>query len=331
MTHSISRYDTQSATETVSTVKPTESRAIDSSKSTQSLYVSVEYVKYHCLSQAVVTTLLAPMDRVQSIMLVQKELHRTGALHTELMSSLRCVKYLVRTEGKRSLWRGNFIQLVSILPTILAQLFIALPMENLIISSTPCTSQSGFEATGFAASLGGAVAASMISYPLDYVHFRLAVDLRSPYTMRYSFRHSLDFFASRVFTEAPHLLYTGFGVYILGSVVYRAMHHLLFSMIDQYIPPVAEDNYWRPIIIQNMCGLSVACTATAGLHPLNLIRRRMMVAVMRNRFRYASAMQCARTILYNEGVRGLYRGWAVTMTRLIAATQLHLLIQQLRS
>ncbi|KAG5485229.1 hypothetical protein CUR178_06589 [Leishmania enriettii] len=287
-----------------------------------STIISVEYIQRLWLMRAISRTVLAPLERVKYVMQCQKELQRTGALQCEFKTVWACVRYLKQMEGVRSFWRGNFIQVVSLLPILLAQIFIAYPTQSLIFNSFVVHSAAGYTMASYAALLGGALAATTVSYPLEYARFRLAVDVKSRAGAPYQFRNSFAFYSHPVMSECPHFLYRGLTLFIFGSVVYQSVHNVLLNLVAPYVPPDDEDNGWTPAIIQTVCGLTVSGTTTLCLHPVDLVRHRMMVAVMEDRLRYSSAMTCVARIAQKEGIRGFFRGGTVTLTKMMAATGL---------
>ncbi|KPA74330.1 putative mitochondrial adp/ATP carrier-like protein [Leptomonas pyrrhocoris] len=287
-----------------------------------STFISVEYIQQLWLLRSVSRTLLAPIERVKYVMQCQKELQRTGAIQCEFKTVWSCVRYLKQMEGTRRFWRGNLIQVVSLLPILLAQIFIAYPTQSFIFNSCPVHTAAGYTVASYAALLGGAVAATTVSYPLEYARFRLAVDVKSQVGASYEFRNSFAFFSHPVLSECPHYFYRGLTLYIFGSVVYQAVHNVLLNVVAPYVPPEEDSSSWAPAIIQTIAGLTVSGTTTLCLHPVDLVRHRMMIAVMEDRLRYASMMECATQIAQREGLRGFFRGGTVTLTKMIAATGL---------
>lgn len=290
-----------------------------------STLISVEYIQRLWLLRAASRTLLAPIERVKYVMQCQKELQRTGALQCEFKTVWSCVRYLKHMEGARSFWRGNLIQVVSLLPILLAQIFIAYPTQSFIFNACPVHSAAGYTVASYAALLGGAIAATTVSYPLEYARFRLAVDVKSRVGQPYQFRNSFAFFSHPVLSECPHYFYRGLTLYIFGSVVYQSVHNALLSLVAPYVPPEEEDSSWVPAIVQTIAGLTVSGTTTLCLHPVDLVRHRMMITVMEDRLRYSSMMECVTKIAQQEGLRGFFRGGTVTLTKMMAATGLVLL------
>lgn len=316
-------------------------------------YISVLDIQRLCVLRAIHRTLMAPLDRIKFVMQSQKELQRLGTLRHELPSSLHCARHLLRMEGGRSFWRGNLIQVVSVLPITLAQLFIAVPTQSFLFNLTPTHSALSYTIASYLSLVGAALAASMVSYPLDFARFRLAVDVKAYKTAPYEFRHSLAFFSHPVLNECPHYLYRGLGLFVLGSLVFQTVHGALLQLVGPYVPPdysyaeagsgsegdngsgdvfstsnqqqqqpVRRHGGWTPMLVQTTCGFTIASVATLCLHPVDLVRRRLMVSVTDDRLRYKSAWQCVQRIARREGLRGFYRGACITLVRMLVGTSL---------
>lgn len=290
--------------------------------------VTVEELQRLWLLRSVSRTILAPMDRVKFVMQCQRELQRLGTLPGDFRNTWACVRHLYQMEGPRSFWRGNLIQVVALLPIMLSHLLIAIPTQTFIFEMWPAQGRLGYTCASFAALIGGATASSMLSYPLEHARFRLAVDVKPYRGAPYRLRHSLAFFSQPVLNDSPHLLYKGLMLYMFGSLVYRAMYSMLTDMLSPYIPPELEDSNWRPVVVQTVCGMSIAATSTILLHPVDLVRHRLMVTVAEENLRYPSAMHCVGRILQHEGIRGFYRGVGITLARMVVASSL--LIFELR-
>ncbi|KEG09808.1 putative mitochondrial carrier protein [Trypanosoma grayi] len=285
-------------------------------------YVSVENIQRLWIGKAVGRTLIAPLDRVKFVLQCQKELQRLGTLEGSFRGAWHCARHLAAVEGHRSFWRGNLIQVVSLLPITIAQIFIALPTQTFVFNACPHHSALGYTAATYTAAISGALAASMVSYPLDYARFRLAVDLKPYRGAAYEYRHSMAFFSQPMLNEYPHLLYKGLGLYVLGSLLYQSVHDGMLNVIWPFIPPETPESGYGTIAAQVATGLVVSALSTLCLHPIDTVRRRMMIAATEEDLRYPSTLHCMRHILRTEGAMGFYRGAAFTLARMVATTAL---------
>ncbi|RNF07014.1 putative mitochondrial carrier protein [Trypanosoma conorhini] len=285
-------------------------------------YVSVENIQLLWLSGAIGRTIIAPLDRVKFILQCQGELQRLGTLDGSFRGAGHCVRHLASIEGYRSFWRGNLIQVISLLPITIAQIFIALPTQTFVFNAFPHHSAATYTASFYAAHISGALAASMVSYPLDFARFRLAVDIKPFRGASYEFRHSLAFFSQPVLSESPHLLYKGLCLYVFGSLLYQTVHNGILRVVEPFVLPETPESGYGTIAAQVGTGLTVSALSTLCLHPIDTVRRRMMIAATEDDLRYSSSMHCARHIMRTEGPAGFYRGGLFALVRMVATTAL---------
>lgn len=289
---------------------------------TSDYYVSVGSVQLLWLSRTLGRTFIAPFDRVKFILQCQRELQRLGTLQGSFRGARHCVKHLVAIEGWRSLWRGNLIQVISLLPITIAQIFIALPTQSFVFDAFPHYSTWGFTFASYVAVLAGALAAATVSYPFEFARFRLAVDIKRSHGASYEYRHSLAFFSHPVLNESPHLLYKGLGLYVLGSIVYQSAHNGMLNIFGLFVPPETPEGGYGVIAAQVGAGLTVSALSTLCLHPVDTVRRRMMIAATEDDLRYPSTVDCVRHIMRTEGPIGFYRGAAFSLVRVMVTTAL---------
>ncbi|CBH13136.1 ADP/ATP mitochondrial translocase, putative [Trypanosoma brucei gambiense DAL972] len=284
--------------------------------------ISVQSLQVACVQKCCLCTIVAPLDRIKFVMQCQKELQRTGVLDRTFRSSWHCFRCIHSIEGIRSFWRGNLVQVGSLLPVTAAHMLLGGPMQMWVYNNFPRAFPFGHSAATYASILCGALAVSAVSYPLEFARFRLAVDLRRSPCDLYDYRHSLAFFAQSVFSEAPHLLYAGFGLYVTGSIIYGVMYTGLTQQVLSRLP--SEPEGYTATVVQVGAGVGVSAVSTLGLHPLDTMRRRMMIAVTMDGLRYASARHCFHHILSTEGIAGFYRGAAFTMVRMVYISSLYM-------
>ncbi|EAN99440.1 putative mitochondrial carrier protein [Trypanosoma cruzi] len=285
-------------------------------------YVSVENIQLLWLSKTIGRTLIAPLDRVKFILQCQGELRRLGTLDGSFSGAWHCMRHLAAVEGLRSFWRGNLIQVVSLLPITIAQIFIALPTQTFVFNAFAHHSALTYTFSFYAAHICGALAASMVSYPLDFARFRLAVDIKPFRGASYEYRHSLAFFSHPVLSESPHLLYKGLGLYVFGSLLYQTVHSGILNIVEPFVLPETSDSGYGAIAAQIGTGLTASALSTLCLHPIDTVRRRMMIAATEDDLRYSSSMHCVRHIMRTEGPVGLYRGAFFSLVRMVATTTL---------
>ena len=286
--------------------------------------ISTYEIHSQCAFSAVGKTLVAPMDRVKYLLQSQGEMLRVGRLQVPFDGAWDCFRRIVAVEGFGGLFRGNIIQIVGLLPTALATSLVAIPAQSVAFEIlTERTPLSEF-LVNVASGVIGASAAAIISYPLDFARFRLAMDFKPHMCCRYEFRHTVDILAHPVISECPHLIYRGFSIYILGSFLYRAVFYTTFLCVAPFLPH--EGSSSSVMLKQALAGYAMVSLSTVALYPLDTVRRRMMYAVTEDVFSYRSFVEACRSIAQREGPRGFYRGAAFTVARGSVTSVLALLV-----
>eukprot|EP00758_Cryptobia_borreli_P004180 Tbor_TRINITY_DN422_c0_g1::TRINITY_DN422_c0_g1_i1::g.3149::m.3149/K05863/SLC25A4S, ANT; solute carrier family 25 (mitochondrial adenine nucleotide translocator), member 4/5/6/31 len=266
-------------------------------------------------------TIVAPFDRVKFLLQSQGELRRLGKIESIYGGVIPCLHRIIHNEGVSSLWRGNMIQVASIMPTIAAQSFLGAPACKATFDVLPHSTPISFTIAAFCSGLVGGLAGSLASYPLDLARYRMACDVKPHAAGRYDFKSSLSFFSHRNMVDNPHLYYRGIGLFIGGSILYRSLFQSMFLLIQPFLPH--DDPYqdppnhfsWRTFLCQTMAFYSIGMLVTLALYPLDTVRKRLMLSLNHEGFQYRNAQQCCKTILRAEGWRGLYRGVLITMIR----------------
>lgn len=297
------------------------------SPSSGGLTVSVEQLQFMCVTKAFAKTVIAPLDRVKYMLQCQGELMRLGRIDTFFSGARGCMQHVHALEGPRSFWRGNLVQVGGILPTALAQAFIALPTQRIVFDLLPHATAGSYTVASFASGIAGAAASSIVSYPLDFARFRMAVDMRAFPGCPYEFRHSMDLFSHPAMLEAPHNAYRGLSLYIAGSLLYRSVYLSVFQLVVPYLPTDEQcERSKAAMAVQVLTAFGMVSVATLWLYPLDTVRRRMMLAVTHDEGQYLSAAHCFRTILKAEGPAGFFRGAGFTVCRGALTTGLAMLI-----
>lgn len=271
--------------------------------------IDVQEFQTAFLMQSIGKTLISPLDRVKFLLQSQGELHRLGKLERPYGSAYVCFRRILALEGVRSFWRSNVIQIGAIIPSSLAQIFVGFPAQRVVFEILPHDSAASFTAASLISGIVGAMAAQCISYPFDFARFRMACDIKPYSGGRYDYKHSLALISHPNIVESPHLAYKGFGLFIMGSLLYKGVYMSLLQMIAPFLPADDDEHVrMKTIISQTAAGFFAMTSAMLWMYPLDTVRRRMMLSVNHEEYEYRSVQQCVRTILRSEGPRGFYRG-----------------------
>jgi len=152
---------------------------------------------------------------------------------------------------------------------------------------------------------GGAAGATSLTavYPLDFGRTRLAADVGSGADRE--FNGLVDCLAKTAKKDGPQGLYRGFGISVIGIVMYRAAYFGMFDTGKAIMFPDA-----KAANVFAMWGFAQCVTVSAGIlsYPLDTVRRRLMMDSGRTDKMYGGTMDCFKKIAADEGPRAFFKG-----------------------
>ena len=259
---------------------------------------------------AVSKTLNAPFNRVVTLLQTQDANPRVSSVNHAIgiprYTGIFNVLYRVTKEqGVLAHWRGNLPYVVGWLPTqafhfafkdSLKSLFPKYNMKKQFWPWFGCNMASG--------ALVGACSA-VITYPFHFAHVRLQADVGVEPTYHHhrvagpgrEFAGMVDVFRKNV---GPPL-YTGLGVSILGTVVYRAAY---FGFYDSAIGMFKPTN----VMFKFFIAQGVVLSAGLASYPFELVQHRLIMQAGATEPIYTGTLDCVRKIVKTEGTSGLFKG-----------------------
>ena len=212
---------------------------------------------------------------------------------------------IIRTEGLRSLWKGNGVTIVHRIPYSAANFWTYEKINELwkeyIPSQGPLA--SGDVTRRLVAGGTAGLFACSLSYPLDLVRTRLAA--QTTYVYYKGIGHALS---TIVKEEGVLGLYSGLGATLMQVAPSLAINYAAYETTrSAWLEYRGETT---PTV-----GMSLTCGSIAGLisstatFPLDLVRRRLQLqGQMRSSKVYRSYVGAFHDIIKTEGWRGLYAG-----------------------
>ena len=255
-------------------------------------------------SAAVSKTVVAPIERVKLLLQVQdanknipKEMRYSGIGD--------CFKRVVSEQGVPALWRGNLANVVRYFPTQALNFACKDHYKKYLCPYDP-KKQPGKFFIGNCASGGAAGATSLcFVYPLDFARTRLAADVGSGGERE--FTGLINCLTKTASTGGVSSLYNGFGISVVGIVMYRASY---FGLYDTGKVMLFDDYKKAPFLAQ--WGMAQVVTVVAGIasYPLDTVRRRLMMTSGKKGadVMYTGTMDCFRKILADEGPKAFFKG-----------------------
>ncbi|KAL9672671.1 hypothetical protein QQ045_028923 [Rhodiola kirilowii] len=237
---------------------------------------------------AAAKTITAPLDRVKLLM-------QTYGLRVGQESAKKAIGFfealalIGKEEGLKGYWKGNLPQVIRIIPYSAAQLFAYEGYKKLFRGVDGELSVIGRLAAGACAGM----TSTFVTYPLDVLRLRLAVDTGS----RTMTQVALNMFREEGFAS----FYSGLGPSLIGIAPYIAVNFCVFDLVKKSLP----EKYQKRTEVSLATALVSATIATLMCYPLDTVRRQMQ---MRGN-PYNTVLDAIPGIVARDGFFGLYRGF----------------------
>jgi solute carrier family 25 (adenine nucleotide translocator) protein 4/5/6/31 len=161
-----------------------------------------------------------------------------------------------------------------------------------------------------AGGMAGSLSLTVV-YSLDFARTRLANDNKGADGKR-QFNGLFDVYKKTLASDGIQGLYRGFVISCVGIFIYRGLYFGLYDTL-------------RPILLgeKGSAGASFflgwAITIVSGLasYPIDTVRRRMMMT-SGGGVKYSGSIDCAKTVIKNEGFMSLMKGAGANVLRGVA-------------
>ena len=223
---------------------------------------------------------IAPLDRIK--ILIQTNPKEQFSVKT----AYRIGREIVVSGGFPALWRGNLATLIRVVPYSATNFMVFSKTRDFFQSTFPDWKDSPL--LKFSA---GAVSGSMataLTYPLETMRARMAVDKSGAYRGGY-----IPAVRSIMRAEGGLALWSGLIPTLTGIIPYAGISFMTYETLK-------KEN-----INRLLSGAIAGVLAQSATYPLDVVRRRMQV----NPKEYTSMTVAFREILLKEGpIKGLYKG-----------------------
>lgn len=284
-------------------------------------------------------TAVAPIERVKLLMQLQNSLQQKEYRNK---SAWQVTKTVYTQQGLLAFWRGNMPNLLmqagsSSLNFMLMDFFKSEVVNPIMIytmqlPSKRSTQQRKHRRSLWSSFLSGGLAgatATTILYPIAFLRTRLAMDVGVNTETRQYPRGMRDAFCSTFKTDGVRGLYQGYGIALVGGIIYRALHlggyDALKTEIIRYNSTHSNTTtpqlLWMERIAAAQC---VSLAAALCMYPVDSVRRRLMMqaGIPENERLYRNSLDCIRVILRQEGMRGFYLGLGPNLVRSVGGALL---------
>jgi len=254
------------------------------------------------VSAAVSKTAVAPIERIKLLLQTQDaNVKITG--DKKYKGIVDCLVRVPKEEGFGAFWRGNLANVIRYFPTQALNFAFKDTYKKVFCPYSPKTDFWKFFFGNLAS--GGAAGATslMVVYPLDFARTRLAADVGKGAADR-QFTGLVDCLGKIRKSDGMKGLYQGFGVSVLGIIVYRACYFGGYDTLKRVLFTEGKTSILFKFLIAQ------AVTGVSGLfsYPLDTIRRRLMMQSGRKDVMYTGTMDCIAKIYKNEGPKAFFKG-----------------------
>lgn len=256
---------------------------------------------------------MAPLERLKILLQVQDYIKKggpeTGASPAKYRTMWQSLRQIHMEEGVHGYFKGNGANCIRVFPYVAIQFATFEKIKVLISDNTnPLSSLQKL--------IGGAVAGVVsvcVTYPLDAARARLTVQGGLAET-----RHTglFNVLSTVLRVEGLRGMYRGVLPTIWGIAPYAGLNFTVYDTLRTSVPRDAKNEPDAMYLLA--CGaLAGTCGQTAA-YPLDVLRRRFQLSTLREgATEYTSTLGGLRTIIRNEGVRGLYRGLVPNFIKVI--------------
>eukprot|EP00252_Welwitschia_mirabilis_P001518 TRINITY_DN11382_c0_g1_i1.p1 TRINITY_DN11382_c0_g1~~TRINITY_DN11382_c0_g1_i1.p1 ORF type:complete len:402 (-),score=80.46 TRINITY_DN11382_c0_g1_i1:403-1608(-) len=237
---------------------------------------------------AAAKTVTAPLDRIKLLMQTHVvRIQETGS--GKGIGFIEAITNIRKEEGIKGYWKGNLPQVMRIIPYSAVQLFAYEFYKKLFKGGNKELSVVGRLAAGACAGM----TSTLVTYPLDVLRLRLAVDPACKSMSQVAINMLRE--------EGIASFYKGLGPSLLGIAPYIAVNFCMFDLVKKSLP----EKYRNKPEASFATAIISSSFATITCYPLDTVRRQMQMKGSP----YNTVLDAIPGIIARDGVVGLYRGF----------------------
>ncbi|KAK7283077.1 hypothetical protein RIF29_12334 [Crotalaria pallida] len=252
------------------------------------------------IAGAVSRTAVAPLETIRTHLMVGSSGHST----TEVF------KDIIKHDGWKGLFRGNFVNVIRVAPSKAIELF-AYDTVNKNLSPKPGEQPKLPIPASLIAGACAGVSSTICTYPLELVKTRLTIQ-------RGVYDGLLDAFLKIIREEGPSELYRGLAPSLIGVIPYAATNYFAYDTLRKAYRKVFKQEKIGNIETL-LIGSAAGAISSSATFPLEVARKHMQVGALSGRQVYKNVIHALSSILEQEGIQGLYRGLGPSCMKLVPA------------
>uniref|UniRef100_A0A7N0TAT1 Uncharacterized protein n=1 Tax=Kalanchoe fedtschenkoi TaxID=63787 RepID=A0A7N0TAT1_KALFE len=252
------------------------------------------------IAGAVSRTAVAPLETVRTHLMVGSSGNSSSEVFNDIM----------KNEGWKGLFRGNFVNVIRVAPSKAIELF-AYDTVNRFLSTSPGEQPKIPIPASFVAGACAGVSSTIITYPLELVKTRLTIQ-------RDVYNGVFDAFVKILQEGGPAELYRGLTPSVIGVIPYAATNYFAYDTLRKAYKKVFKTDKIGNIETL-LIGSAAGAISSSATFPLEVARKHMQVGAVSGRVVYKNVFHALASILEQEGVKGLYKGLGPSCVKLVPA------------
>lgn len=259
-------------------------------------------------------TVAAPIERVKLLVQNQDEMIKQGRLDRPYKGVIDCTSRTFQSEGVYPFWRGNLANCLRYFPTQALNFAFKGQIKKTFAVAKDASNVKKFSSNIAAGGIAGSMSLCFV-YSLDYARTRLANDSKvvgKDGIASRQYNGLIDVYTKTLKSDGIGGLYRGFVISCVGIFVYRGFY---FGLYDTLKPMLLGED--AGLLLSFCLGYTVTVTAGLMSYPIDTIRRRMMMT-SGQAVKYKGSIDCAKTVIANEGFMSLMKGAGANILRGVA-------------
>lgn len=276
--------------------------------------IPFETFLYGGIAGSISRTTTAPLDRLKVFLQVHERCARKGYIDT--------LKFMYGEGGIRSMWRGNFVNVIKIFPETGFKFGTYETIKNNLCDHKPSKTQRFF-----AGATAGAMAQTII-YPMEVLKTRMVLRSSGQYAGVF------DCFRTVIKDEGIRAFGRGYMPTVFGIFPYAGLELLFAETARGYLLTHQEwaknehgNLYW---FLPPVVGGSSSFVAGTMVYPVNLLRTKMQAMRPKDYVELGSPKgdkvpyigQIVKEIYTDYGFRGFYHGIGANLTKAVLASSI---------
>ena len=236
-------------------------------------------------------TSVAPLERLK--LLKQSQVYYKANNYNSFFNSF---KYIYKNEGFKGYYRGNFTNLIRVIPAYTLKFPLNEYFKNKFIKNKEKPKFTNLLLSGTSAGL----VQTCITYPLDMLRTRMSIDKN----MTKNYTNIFSCLINIIRKEGPSALYKGININLTTYPLYVGIQFSIYGYLKDENPIIA--------------GTTAGFIAQSLTYPGDVLKRQLQLNGIDNSNKKMSSIRDAIKYIYeSRGIRGFYQGYLINLIKVV--------------